>query len=66
MYSQFLCQEHIKSCGHRLWVDLEYGNVYCASCGDYVYDGELMTISEQHHRWLLTTFLSNATKYFWA
>ena len=50
MLNVFLCQEHIKSCGHRLWVDLEYGNVYCASCGDYVYDGELMTISEQHHR----------------
>ena len=37
-------KEHIKSSGHKLWVDLEYGHVYCAICQDYVYDTELMTI----------------------
>jgi len=41
-------KEHVKSVGHKLWMDLEYGNVYCSGCQDYVYDSELMTISEQH------------------
>jgi len=41
-------KEHTRSCGHRLWMDLEYGHVYCAACQDYVYDAELLAISEQH------------------
>ena len=41
-------KEHVKSSGHKMWIDLEYGNVYCAGCQDYVYDSELMAISEQH------------------
>ena len=41
-------REHIKSAGHRLWVELEQGNVYCASCQDYVHDNELHAISVQH------------------
>ena len=41
-------REHIKSAGHRLWVELDQGNVYCASCQDYIHDGELHAISIQH------------------
>ena len=37
-------KEHMKSAGHKLWVDLEFGHVYCYTCHDYVYDTELMTI----------------------
>ena len=33
-----------------MWVDLTYGNVYCGQCGDYVYDSELMNISEQQQQ----------------
>ena len=29
-------------------MDLEYGNIWCAACQDYVYDTELKMISEQH------------------
>jgi len=43
-------KEHVKSACHKLWVDLEYGHVYCYTCHDYVYDTELMTISEQHQQ----------------
>ena len=41
-------REHVKAAGHRLWVELDKGNVYCASCSDYVYDSELHSISVQH------------------
>jgi len=41
-------REHVKSAGHRLWVELDQGNVYCASCQDYVHDSELHAISVQH------------------
>ena len=41
-------REHVKSTGHKLWVELDQGNVYCASCQDYVHDGELHSISVQH------------------
>ena len=41
-------REHVKSAGHRLWVELDQGNVYCASCQDYVHDSELIAISVQH------------------
>ena len=41
-------KEHTKTCNHRLWMDLEYGHVYCAACQDYVYDAEFLAISEQH------------------
>jgi len=43
-------KDHVRSSGHKLWVDLEYGNVYCFSCEDYVYDRELMVISSQHQQ----------------
>ena len=41
-------REHVKSTGHKLWVELDQGNVYCASCQDYVHDSELHSISVQH------------------
>lgn len=41
-------REHTKACGHKLWVDLEHGNVFCVSCSDYVYDCDLHSISLQH------------------
>ncbi len=34
--------EHVKQTKHRLWMELEQGNVYCTSCSDYVYDAELL------------------------
>jgi len=43
-------KEHTKGVGHKLWMDLEYGNVYCSGCQDYVYDSELVAISEQHQQ----------------
>ena len=43
-------KEHTHATGHKLWMDLTYGNVYCGQCHDYVYDAELMNISEQHHQ----------------
>jgi len=36
----FCCRSHPFS------VDLNYGNVYCAECSDYVYNPDLETISE--------------------
>jgi len=41
-------KEHAKAAGHKLWVELEQGNVYCTVCQDYVYDQELLCISDQH------------------
>lgn len=41
-------KDHLKGRQHSLWVDLEYGNIWCAACSDYVYDTELKSISEQH------------------
>jgi len=41
-------KDHAKSTNHRLWLDLESGNVYCGQCSDYVYDTELSVISDQH------------------
>lgn len=41
-------KEHLRSKQHKIWVDLEYGNIWCAACSDYVYDTELKIISEQH------------------
>ncbi len=32
----------MKQTKHRLWMELEQGNVYCTSCSDYVYDAELL------------------------
>ena len=29
---------------HKIWLDLEYGNIWCAACSDYVYDTELKVI----------------------
>ena len=55
-------KDHVKSTGHKLWVDLEYGNVYCVSCQDYVYDRELMVISEQHQQ-LSSKEVGMGTKY---
>lgn len=44
------CPPHIKSHSskksHPLSVELVYGNVYCAECGDYVYDQEFEHVSE--------------------
>lgn len=40
-------RDHVKSSGHRLWLDLDTANVFCVSCSDYVYDSELQAISEQ-------------------
>lgn len=36
----FGCHKHIREHGkqHNLSVDLNYGQIYCTSCGDYVYD----------------------------
>ena len=44
--------EHVKQTKHRLWMELDLGNVYCASCSDYVYDSELMvpTHCQQSYR----------------
>ncbi|XP_023347447.1 ubiquitin carboxyl-terminal hydrolase 22 [Eurytemora carolleeae] len=32
---------------HWLWVDMQYGNIWCAICKDYVHDTELKSISDQ-------------------
>ena len=37
-----LLLEHVKQTKHRLWMELDLGNVYCTSCSDYVYDAELL------------------------
>jgi len=42
-------KDHLhKNPKHKMWVDLEYGNMWCATCQDYVYDSELKVISDQH------------------
>jgi ubiquitin carboxyl-terminal hydrolase 22/27/51 len=41
-------KEHARSSQHRLWIDLEYGQVFCCLCDDYVYDTDLTSISDQH------------------
>lgn len=41
-------QDHSKTKKHFLYVDLSYGNIYCAQCQDYIYDRELTEIGVTH------------------
>jgi len=38
---------HVKTTGHYLAVELNYGTVYCFRCRDYIYDAELDKISRE-------------------
>ena len=43
--TDYLFKDHLKEKEqHWLWVDMEYGNIWCAVCKDYVYDTELKVI----------------------
>ncbi|XP_047529813.1 ubiquitin carboxyl-terminal hydrolase nonstop [Vanessa atalanta] len=37
--------DHSKTKKHFLYVDLSYGNIFCAQCQDYIYDREFTDIS---------------------
>jgi len=41
-------KEHMRAKQHKIWVDLEYGNIWCGICSDYVHDTEFKIISDQH------------------
>ncbi|KAK2714746.1 ubiquitin carboxyl-terminal hydrolase 22-like [Artemia franciscana] len=43
-------QMHCQQRKHYLAVDLCYGAVFCAQCGDYVYDREFEVIAHAHNR----------------
>ena len=41
----YLFKDHLKEKEqHWLWVDMQYGNIWCAICKDYVHDTELKVI----------------------
>lgn len=43
----FGCHRHIRDHGkmHDIAMELTYGQIHCAACGDYVYDTELEDIA---------------------
>lgn len=41
-------QDHSKTKKHFLYVDLSYGNIFCAQCQDYIYDKEFTEIAMTH------------------
>ena len=42
LHEYIFALDHLhKNPKHKMWVDLEYGNMWCATCQDYVYDSEL-------------------------
>lgn len=43
----FGCHKHIRDHGkmHDITIELTYGQIHCAACGDYVYDTDLENIA---------------------
>ncbi|XP_076461606.1 ubiquitin carboxyl-terminal hydrolase 22-like [Babylonia areolata] len=41
---------HAKDTGHNLSLDLDYGTIYCYTCGTFVYDEELEVIAKRQQR----------------
>lgn len=47
-------QQHADATGHALAVDIEFFQVFCTICGDYVYDPDIERIS-QYERFVLAS-----------
>ncbi|KAK3740676.1 hypothetical protein QZH41_019047, partial [Actinostola sp. cb2023] len=43
-------QQHARSSGHCLAIDLSHGSIYCFACGDYKYDKDLEKIGKEENR----------------